>query len=35
VELIYKTKKLEKKLTNHKELIKAFGQLARKVNQRI
>jgi hypothetical protein len=35
VELRYKTKKLERKLTNPKELIKAFGQLARNVNQRI
>jgi proteic killer suppression protein len=35
VELRYKTRKLEKQLTNPTELIKAFGQLARKVNQRI
>jgi len=35
VELSYKTRRLEKQLTNPKELAKAFGQLARKVNQRV
>lgn len=35
MELSYKTRKLEKQLTNPKELAKAFGQLARKVNQRV
>lgn len=31
----YKTKKLEKRLTDPKELNKNFGQLAKKINQRI
>ena len=35
MDLSYKNKKLEKKLTDSIELIKSFGQLARKVNQRI
>ncbi len=35
MELRYKTRKLERNLTIPKELIKNFGQLARKVNQRI
>jgi plasmid maintenance system killer protein len=35
VELSFKTNKLEKQLTNPKELLKTFGERARKVNQRI
>ena len=35
MELSYKTRKLEKQLTDPKEMAKAFGQLARKVNQRV
>lgn len=33
--IYYKTKKLEKRLTDPRELNKNFGQLARKINQRI
>lgn len=35
VEVSYRSKKLEKQLTNSKEMVKSFGQLARKVNQRL
>jgi proteic killer suppression protein len=35
VEISYKSHKLEKHLTNPKEMVKSFGQLARKVNQRL
>lgn len=35
MEISYKSRKLEKQLTDLKELNKSFGQLARKVNQRI
>lgn len=35
MELTYKTRKLEKQLTDPKEMLKSFGQLARKVNQRL
>ena len=35
MELSYKNKKLEKQLTNPKELLKTFGERARKVNQRV
>jgi len=35
VEIKYKSRKLEKQLTNPKEMIKSFGQLAKKVNQRL
>lgn len=35
MEISYKTNKLEKQLTSPRELAKTFGQLARKINQRI
>jgi len=35
VEISYKNRKLEKQLTDPKEMAKAFEQLARKVNQRL
>jgi len=35
VEVGFKTRKLKKQLTNPKELVKTFGRLARKINQRI
>lgn len=35
MEISYKNRKLEKKLTAPKEIVKFFGKLARKVNQRI
>lgn len=35
MEISYKNKKLEKQLTDPREMSKSFGQLARKVNQRL
>ena len=35
MEISYKSRKLEKQLTDPKEMAKSFGQLARKVNQRL
>lgn len=35
VEISYKSRKLERQLTDPKEMVKSFGQLARKVNQRL
>jgi proteic killer suppression protein len=35
VEIRYKSKKLEKQLTDPGVMVKSFGQLARKVNQRL
>jgi plasmid maintenance system killer protein len=35
VEISYKSRKLEKQLTDPKEMTKSFGLLARKVNQRL
>jgi len=35
VEISYKSRKLEKQLTDLREMAKIFGQLARKVNQRL
>jgi plasmid maintenance system killer protein len=35
LEISYKSRKLEKQLTDPKELTKSFGQFARKVNQRL
>lgn len=35
MEISYKNRKLEKQLTDPKEMFKSFGQLARKVNQRL
>jgi len=35
VEIKYKNRKIEKQLTKPKELVKSFGQLAKKVNQRL
>jgi len=35
MEISFKSKKLEKQLTDPEELKKSFGQLARKVNQRL
>lgn len=35
MEISFKSQKLEKQLTDPKEMIKSFGQLARKVNQRL
>ncbi len=35
MEIRYKSRKLEKQLTDPKEMAKSFGQLARKVNQRL
>jgi len=34
VEISYKNNKLEKALTNDKELIKTYGELAKKIKQR-
>lgn len=35
MEISYNSKKLKKQLTDPKEMVKSFGQLARKVNQRL
>ncbi|KIC91666.1 type II toxin-antitoxin system RelE/ParE family toxin [Flavihumibacter sp. ZG627] len=35
MEISYKSKKLEKQLSDPREMAKSFGQLARKVNQRL
>ena len=35
MEINYKNRKLEKQLTDPREMAKSFGQLARKVNQRL
>lgn len=35
MEISYKNRKLEKQLTDPKEMAKSFGQLARKINQRL
>lgn len=35
MEISYKNRKLEKQLTDPREMAKSFGQLARKVNQRL
>lgn len=35
MEIRFKNKKLEKQLTDTKEMVKTFGQMARKVNQRL
>jgi plasmid maintenance system killer protein len=35
LEISYKSRKLEKQLTDPKEMSKSFGKLARKVNQRL
>jgi len=35
VEISYKNKKIEKQLTDPREIVKSFGELARKINQRI
>lgn len=35
MEISYKSRKLEKQLTEPNEMVKSFGQLARKVNQRL
>lgn len=35
MEISYKNRKLEKQLTDPREMDKSFGQLARKVNQRL
>lgn len=35
MEITFKSRKLEKQLTDPKELSKSFGQMARKVNQRL
>ncbi len=35
MEITFKSRKLQKQLTNPKELAKNFGRLARKINQRI
>jgi len=35
VEISYKSRSLEKRMTDPKELSKSFGQLARRVNQRL
>ena len=35
MEITYKNRKLEKQLTDPTEMVKSFGQLARKVNQRL
>jgi len=35
VEITYKNKKLEKSLTDDKELIKTYGELAKKIKQRV
>ncbi|MBV6473969.1 MAG: hypothetical protein JPMHGGIA_02267 [Saprospiraceae bacterium] len=35
MEISFKSRKLERQLTEPKEMVKAFGKLARKVNQRL
>ncbi len=35
MEISFKSRKLEKQLTDPKQMVKSFGQLARKVNQRL
>lgn len=35
MEISYKSRKLEKQLTDPNEMVKSFGQFARKVNQRL
>jgi plasmid maintenance system killer protein len=35
VEISYRSRKLEKQLTDPKEMIKSYGLLARKINQRL
>lgn len=35
MEISYKTNKLEKQLTRPRDLVKAYGQLAKKINQRL
>jgi plasmid maintenance system killer protein len=35
VEINYKSQKLKKQLTDPKEMVRSFGQLARKLNQRL
>ncbi len=35
MEIAFKTSKLKKQLTNSKQLLKAFGNMARKINQRV
>ena len=35
MEISYKNKKLEKQLTDPREIVKSFGELARKINQRL
>lgn len=35
MEIIYKSRKIEKQLTDPKEIAKSFGQLARAINQRL
>ncbi|MFL0161966.1 type II toxin-antitoxin system RelE/ParE family toxin [Aquirufa salirivi] len=35
MEIIYKSRKIEKQLTDPKEMAKSFGQLARHINQRL
>ncbi|MBX7203228.1 MAG: killer suppression protein HigA [Bacteroidia bacterium] len=35
MEICYNSRKLQKQLTDPKEMVKSFGQLARKVNQRL
>lgn len=35
MEISYKNKKLEKQLTDPREMAKSFGQIARKINQRL
>lgn len=35
MDVSYKSRKLEKQLTDPREMVKSFGQLARKVNQRL
>jgi proteic killer suppression protein len=35
VEISYKSRKLEKQLTDPNEMVKSFGRLVRRVNQRL
>lgn len=35
MEIKYRNKKLERKLTDHKAMVKSFGLLARKISQRL
>lgn len=35
MEISYKSRKLEKQLTDPNEMVKSFGRLARRVNQRL